>query len=168
MRRFLLPLLLLLLYACSGKEPVSKEPAARIGEKAPGFTVRTVEGKTVTLADFKGRPLVLAFMAEWCPCSNDSVPVFKEAYGKYGRNVGFLVLGFQDSESKFKAFVNKHALPFPAAYDGGDRIGASFGVIAPPTTFFISREGKIEKAFYGKIAEKEKLFAFIDEVIEKR
>lgn len=147
----------------------SKEPTARIGDPAPDFSVESTSGKAVKLGDFRGKPLVISFMAEWCPCSNKSAPIFKEAYNAYHpRGVEFLILGFQDSRTKFRKFVDRQEFPFPAAYDRGDGIGASYGVMAPPTTFFITPDGKIQRAFYGKIEEKEKLFSWIDELVSKK
>lgn len=158
-----------ILAGCSGGSNGSKEPTAKIGESAPAFSVEATDGRTVRLEDFKGRPLVLAFMAEWCPCSNESAPVFKEAYGEYNpRGVEFMILGFQDSRSKFSEFVKRQGFAFPAAFDKGDAIGTSYGVLAPPTTYFITPDGKIQRAFYGKIDKKEKLFGWIDELIAEK
>ncbi len=161
--------LALIMAGCSGNSTGSKEPTAKIGGSAPAFSVEATDVRTVRLEDFKGKPLVLTFMAEWCPCSNESAPVFKEAYKDYNPGgVEFMILGFQDSRSKFSEFVKRQAFPFPAAFDKGDAIGGSFGVLAPPTTFFITPEGKIQRAFYGKIEEKDKLYAWIDELIAKK
>lgn len=144
----------------------SKEPTARIGDPAPDFTVSTVLGKTIKLEEFRGKPLVLTFMAEWCPCSNKSAPVFKEAYRTYHpKGVEFVILGFQDSQSKFNEFVTRQAFPYPAAFDKDDKIGISYGVHAPPTTFFILPDGKIQRAYYGKITEIQQLSDWIDEML---
>lgn len=160
---------LIMTAGCSGGSNGSKEPTAKIGDPAPAFSVEATDGSTVRLEDFKGKPLVLTFMAEWCPCSNKSAPVFKEAYAEYHpRGVEFMIFGFQDSRSKFSDFVKRQAIPFPAAYDSGDAVGASFGVLAPPTTFFITPDGKVQRAFYGKIEERDKLFGWIDELVARK
>jgi len=157
--------LVFIVAGCSGSNG-SKEPTAKIGDSAPAFSVEATDGSTVTLDNFKGKPLVLTFMAEWCPCSNKSAPVFKEAYAKYHpEGVEFMIFGFQDSRSKFSDFVKRQAIPFPAAYDSSDAVGTSYGVLAPPTTFFIGSDGKIKRAFYGKIEEKDRLYGWIDEIV---
>lgn len=158
--------LLLSLSACGGDTSVSKEPTAAIGSPAPQFSLTSVDGKALTLDNFKGKPLVMTFMAEWCPCSNESAPVFKEAYKTYSpKGVEFLVLGFQDSEAKFRKFVEREKFPYPSAFDKGDKVGTSYGVNAPPTTFFITADGKIQRAFYGKLAELDKLSSWIEELL---
>ncbi len=163
-RVYTLVLAALVLTGCS--IDTAKQPSVRIGDPAPGFTVELLSGGKVSLDDFKGRPLVVTFMAEWCPCSNDSAPVFKEAYRLYHpKGVEFLMFGFQDSRSKFKKFVEEQGFSFPAAYDSGDSIGHSFGVNAPPTTFFITPDGRIKNAYYGKIDELDKLTTWIEEIV---
>jgi peroxiredoxin len=149
-----------------GKGPRGTQPVIKIGEPAPSFTLELLDGRAVTLDTFKGKPLVLITMASWCPCSHESAPVFKEVYGIYHpKGVEFLMLGIQDSKRKFEKFVKKKEFPFPAGFDKGDRIAKTYGVSAPPTTFFIDSEGKVVSAFYGKIIEKEMLSAWIDEIV---
>lgn len=161
--RFLFLLLLTILTACSG--PQDKQPTARVGAAAPAFTLTLANGGSITLDSFKGKSLVITFMASWCPCSNESAPVFKEAYSKYNpKGVEFLMIGIQDSESKFKKFIDKQQFPFPAGFDKGDKIARLYGVNAPPTTFFIDQAGKIARAYYGKVVEIEKLSAWVDEI----
>lgn len=165
----ILPLLIVAVIAGCGKSsPRGTQPAIKIDEPAPPFTLELLDGGTVTLDTFKGKPLVIINMASWCPCSHESAPVFKEAYETYHpKGVEFLMLGIQDSKTKFARFVKKKEFKFPAGFDKGDMISKLYGVSAPPTTFFINSEGKVVSAFYGKIAEKERLSAWIDEIVPK-
>jgi len=111
---------LLLTVNCSG--PQDKQPTARIGGPAPQFTLNLIGGGSVTLNDFRDKPLVVTFMASWCPCSNESAPVFKEAYSRYNpKGVEFLMIGIQDSETKFTKFVDKNSSPFQQVLTRGIR-----------------------------------------------
>lgn len=158
-------LIIALSLGCS-KEPRGTQPIIKIGETAPSFTLELIDGKSVSLDTFKGKPLVLINMASWCPCSHESAPVFKEVYEIYHpKGVEFLMIGIQDSKKKFEKFVRKKEFKFPAGFDKGDNISKTYGVSAPPTTFFINSEGKVVSAFYGKIIEKERLSAWIDEIV---
>ncbi|MBI5047694.1 MAG: redoxin domain-containing protein, partial [Deltaproteobacteria bacterium] len=77
-----------------------------------------------------------------------------------------LMIGIQDSESKFKKFIEKKQFPFHASFDKADKIASLYGVNAPPTTFFIDKDGKIARAFYGKLVEIDKLSAWVEEIAE--
>ncbi|MEE9614916.1 MAG: TlpA disulfide reductase family protein, partial [Thermodesulfobacteriota bacterium] len=114
----LIPVLLVFFAAAGCGPDAAFEPTARVGEPAPPFTVELTSGGSVSAEELKGKPLVLTFMAEWCPCSNESAPVFKEVYSRYNpEGVEFLMLGFQDSRSKFGEFVEREAFPFLTGFD---------------------------------------------------
>nr|NIS41299.1 TlpA family protein disulfide reductase [Desulfuromonadales bacterium] len=131
----------------------------KVGIVAPPFTLTLLDGGTADMERANGNGHVLTFMASWCPCSNDSIPLMKKAHARYeAEGIEFLMIGIQDAGSKFEKFVDKWELPFPAGYDSGDRIAHTYGVTAPPTTIFIDREGKVKRVFYGNIKDKEEEF----------
>jgi peroxiredoxin len=130
-----------------------------VGKKAPPFTLKLVNGGEVTLDQFAGKGLVITFMASWCPCSNDSIPLMIKAYQQHKDNISFLMVGIQDAESKFEKFVNKWNVPFPSGYDDGATIAKAYGIGSPPTTYFIDKSGIVKRAFYGNIKDKKNEFA---------
>ena len=142
-------------------------PLLQVGEKAIPFTLELLDGKQSNLEQYAGKGLVITFMSSWCPCSNDSMPLMKQAYAKYSNGqVAFLMVGVQDSQSKFEKYVEKWGVPFAAGYDKGDRIANNYGVSSPPTTFFIDKHGIVKRAFYGNIAKQPDEFQqWIEEII---
>jgi len=144
--------LVALMSGCS--EEVSK-PLLQVGDKALPFTLELTDGKQSQLKQYTGKGLVITFMSSWCPCSNDSMPLMKKAYLEHNNDqIVFLMVGIQDSRSKFEKYVEKWGVPFPAGYDKGDQIARDYGVSSPPTTFFIDKNGIVKRAFYGNIAKK--------------
>lgn len=142
-------------------------PLLQVGEKALPFTLELLDGKQSQLEQYAGKGLVITFMSSWCPCSNESMPLMKQAYEKHKSDqVVFLMIGIQDSKSKFEKYVKKWEAPFPAGYDKGDRIAKNYGVSSPPTTFFIDKSGVVKRAFYGNIAKKPEEFQkWVEEII---
>lgn len=153
-----------LLSGCS--DEVSR-PLLQVGEKTIPFTLELLDGKQFRTEQYAGKGLVITFMSSWCPCSNESLPLMKQAYSEHKNDrVAFLMIGIQDSRSKFEKFVKKWDTPFPAGYDSGDRIAKDYGVSSPPTTFFIDKNGIVKRAFYGNIAKKPDEFRkWIEEII---
>ncbi len=144
-------MLVVLISGCL-QEPVT---LLRVGEKAPPFTLDLLDNKKVTLDLYAEKPLVITFMASWCPCSNDSIPLMKQAYqNNRDSAVQFLMVGTQDAEGKFEKFVEKWKVPFAAGFDKSGEIAREYGVSAPPTTIFVNKTGNINQVFYGNIAEK--------------
>jgi len=142
-------------------------PLLQVGEKALPFTLELLDGKQIQLGNYAGKGLVITFMSSWCPCSNETMPLMKQAYSKHQNDqIVFLMVGIQDSRSKFEKFVKKWDVPFSAGYDKGDRIAKDYGVSSPPTTFFIDKKGIVKRAFYGNLAKKPDEFQqWVEEVI---
>lgn len=134
-------------------------PPLTLGVDAPPFELTLLDGGTVDMNTPHGNGHVITFMSSWCPCSNESIPLMKEAHARFaGNDIAFLMIGIQEAESKFVKFIDKWQLPFPAGYDAGDAIARGYGVTAPPTTIFIDRDGKVKRVFYGNIKDKEEEF----------
>ena len=103
---------------CSGGD---KEPGLVIGEKAPPLQVKLVNGETWDIDSINGKSLIITFMSSWCPCSNESLPLFKEAEEQYKeKDIAVYYDRYPgQQEDKFEKFVNKKWLPLPAGYDKG-------------------------------------------------
>ncbi|OHC75611.1 MAG: hypothetical protein A3G18_00160 [Rhodospirillales bacterium RIFCSPLOWO2_12_FULL_58_28] len=149
---FLIPAL----FGCLGDDI---KPLAE-GVAAPKATLTLLNGETREVTDHPGRGQVVTFMSSWCPCSNDSIPMFKKAFKLHGENqrLAFLMIGIQDSRDKFAETVGKWDIPFPAGFDAGNKIARTYGVKQPPTTVFIDKDGKVKKFFYGNIKDVEEDF----------
>ena len=158
---------ILFLIACMSGCSEESKPMLQVGEKALPFTLELLDGKQSQLQQYVGKGLVITFMSSWCPCSNDSMPLMKQAYANHKNDqIVFLMIGIQDSKAKFEKYVEKWSAPFPAGYDKGDRIAKDYGVSSPPTTFFIDKNGIVKRAFYGNIAKKPDEFQrWIEEII---
>lgn len=143
--------LIALISGCSEES----KPLLQVGEKAMPFTLELIGGQPSHLEQYAGKGLVITFMSSWCPCSNESMPLMKQAYTTHQNDqIVFLMVGIQDSRSNFENFVKKWNVSFPTGYDKNDRIAKDYGVSSPPTTFFIDKNGIVKRAFYGNIAKK--------------
>ena len=118
---------------------------AKVGKPAPQFTAGRLDGRgELSLASFRGRPVVLNFWASWCdPCRSEA-PALERTWKRYARQ-GLVVLGvdYTDASSDARAFVRKHGLTFPIVRDGSGRIGARYDLTGVPETFVIDRRGRL-------------------------
>jgi len=128
-------LLVILISGCTDKE----KPLLQVGKKAPSFILK-IDGEKSSLEQYSGKALVITFMSSWCPCSKESIPFMKKAYLQHKKDgISFLMIGIQDTKSKFEKFVGKWEIPFSTGFDAEGNIARSYGVTAPPTTFFIDK-----------------------------
>jgi thiol-disulfide isomerase/thioredoxin len=125
--------------------PVSVHPL-RIGGIAPDFAVRTLEGKDLKLADFKGKFVLLEFWATWCaPCVAE-IPNLKTVYDTYGtdRRIAMLSLSLDESPAVLKSRLRFHKIPWPQAFIGPDSpVAAAYDATAIPAMFLIGPDGRI-------------------------
>ena len=124
-------------------------PPAEVSGVAPGFTLVDMNGRSVSLADFKGKVVILDFWATWCPPCKREIPDFIKLQSEYGSK-GLQIVGIAlDQPNKVQAFVKDNGMNYPVLL-GTDEVAANYGgVEAIPTTFIIDKNGKIVKNYEG-------------------
>jgi cytochrome c biogenesis protein CcmG/thiol:disulfide interchange protein DsbE len=121
-----------------------------VGALAPALALVDLDGKPVSLADLRGRPVVLNFWASWCGPCRDEFPELKAAVDAHAAD-GLAVVGvlFKDDVAPARDFMTKMGATWPSLADP-DGVGANaYRVIAPPTTFFIDRDGVVRDLQLG-------------------
>lgn len=137
-------------------------------ETVPAFEFESAPGKTKSIADLKGKTVLIDFFATWCgPCRKELPFVQSEIYNKYKDNPNFVLLIFGrehrwDEVNKFKQ-DNKYTMPFYP--DPQRKIFALFAKQNIPRNFIISPEGKI---IYSSTGFEEKEFEKMKEVLKKQ
>lgn len=125
----------------------------RFAEKkeAPLFSLRDLEGNTITLNGRKGKPVLLMFWASWCPaCKEDIVLLEKFLKGKKDR-FEILTLAIDgEKEKRIKGVVKIHKITLPVLLDEKEKIARAYGVKMVPMIFLINQEGFIEGMIMGQ------------------
>ena len=132
-----------------------QQHAPRVGTMAPAFTLRRLAGHgKVSLAAYRGQPVVLNFWASWCqPCKGEA-PVLEHDWARYrSRGVVFLGVDYHDLAPDARRFVSAHALTFPMLEDGSGRVTGRYGISQVPETYVVSRQGKIVAHLPGPITD---------------
>jgi thiol-disulfide isomerase/thioredoxin len=115
------------------------------GKPAPGFTLVDLEGKKVSLADLKGKPVLVNFWATWCaPCKLE-MPWFEEFHKKYA-DQGLVILGVSADDASKKIIgdaVTKLGVTYPILLSDGKVTDAYGGVDYLPESFYVDRSGKV-------------------------
>ena len=127
----------------------TSEPAA-IGTTAPDFTVSDGQ-KTVTLSQFRGKPVLLNFWATWCPPCVEEVPSLVALQQQVGDKVTILAVSMDQDEAAYKAFTAKNMQGMLTVRDPDHKSSAVYGTFAYPESFLIGRDGKIERKFIGAV-----------------
>ncbi len=129
-------------------EPVMKAMAAEVNEKAPDFSLKTLEGKEVKLSDFKGKKVMINFWATWCPPCKAEMPAMQQLYNQANGYFDILAINI-DPQNDVKGFVSENRLTFPILLDESGKTNQGYSIISIPTTFLINEKGIIEKKHIG-------------------
>jgi thiol-disulfide isomerase/thioredoxin len=119
-------------------------PLAREKRPAVDFSLKLVDGGTVTLSSLKGKVVFLNFWATWCPPCREEMPSMEILYQRF-RNQGLelLAVDLMENSKTVSAFLTGKRLSFPAALDTSGRVSSYYGIQAIPATFIVDRDGKI-------------------------
>lgn len=134
---------------------------ARVGGEgpAPGFSLENVHRgePPVSLADHRGRPVVVNFWASWCaPCRRE-MPAFAEVSDQLDGKVVFLGVNHQDGRSAALELLAETGVRYPSGYDPDGRTAAAYGLLGMPTTLFVSADGRLLERRTGEVGRTELL-----------
>ncbi len=149
LKRLTAVLLLLLLFVfaagCEKKPERKKTPEGY----APDFTLQDLDGNSVSLADFRGKVVMIEFWATWCPPCKDSVPELNELHEKYrDSSLVFLSISIDDDLEHLKSWVEKNNVKFPVLFDDR-KVNQDFGIFTIPTAVLVDKDGKLIKTHVG-------------------
>jgi len=126
-------------------------PSMLEAKPAPAFSLVDLDGKTVTLAELRGQPLVLNFWSTWClPCKQEH-PMLQQAQ-RDNPSVRFLGVLYSDTPVKARAYLKKVGSEYPTLIDENNRVSIDYGVAGVPETFFVSRAGVVVDKWVGPLS----------------
>ncbi len=134
--------------------------ALNVGDKAPSFKLKNQDAKVISLADFKGKPVVLYFYPkdDTSGCTKEACN-FRDEFPKFGKMKAEIIGVSADSVESHKKFADKYKLPFNLLSDEKKEVVEKYGVWQEKsmygkkymgivrTTFIIDASGKISKIF---------------------
>ncbi len=135
------------------------------GDPLPTDSFELFDGGTATFADFGGKPLVINFWASWCPACVAELPDIQAVHEALGDEVTFLGVANADSRVAAIELADDVGLTYTLADDPKGDLFRSLGLIAMPSTIFVTADGQIQEVFGGQLDEKA-LIARIEALVE--
>ena len=139
-------------------------------EAARDFTLELLHGPlpgatTVTLAQLRGKVVLLDFWASWCgPCRIEA-PTLAQVYLEYReKDVEFIGIDIWDGRQDALNHIERFGVPYPNGIDSSGTIAIDYGVKGIPEKIFISRDGAVAKKFVGPISA-QALRSVLDELL---
>lgn len=126
--------------------------------QAPAVSFKALNGKTFTLAELKGRPVIINFWATTCPGCVKEIPVLIAMADKYAEQQ-LMIIGVAmdyDPEDQVREMVRLKKMNYTIVLDKTGYLAKTFNnVTLTPTTFFINKQGQITKHKLGELSHSE-------------
>lgn len=128
-------------------------PMPEVGRRAPDFTLPSLEGESLSLSAFEGRPVLINFWASWCPPCREEMPHLQAAAEANPELVVFAVdaTHTERNADQVADFVDEFGLTFPVVLDVDGAVNELYLVRALPTSYFVDRSGIIRARYLGAL-----------------
>lgn len=127
----------------------------KIGDPAPNVRLPNLQDESVSLADYRGKIVLVNFWASWCPPCQEELPDLQRIYEEYEGQVIVLAINLTKAEATVddvRAFVEESDVTFPIVLDhAGDAMNA-YRIVAYPSTYVVDEAGVIRERFLGAVS----------------
>ena len=124
-----------------------------VGQIAPDFQLTTLDGRNVSLSDYRGKKkVVISFWASWCGPCRIEMPELRKFYDsthKDDASYEFLAISIDEERAAAATAVKEDKLPFPVLMDIGGKTATAYHVDAIPTLLVIDEQGKVAEGYTG-------------------
>jgi peroxiredoxin len=130
------------------------------GNKAPDFTLRTIDGDKISLSDFNGRPVMLNFWATWCGPCREEMPYLQsiqEDASWIEDGLVILAVDAAETPTTVNQFLDTFGITFNVVIDADNEVFLDYSIRAIPTTYFIDSNGIIKAVKIGAFVSKEQI-----------
>ncbi len=121
-----------------------------VGKSAPDFTLTNLDGKEVSLSDYKGEIVILNFWATWCKFCDVEMPDLNDL-DKENDDVVVLAVDVMEGHDKVKKYIDKGGYDFEVVLDSKGDISREYLVTAFPTSYIVNKEGILMGGVQGPI-----------------
>jgi cytochrome c biogenesis protein CcmG, thiol:disulfide interchange protein DsbE len=123
-----------------------------VGQPAPDFRATTVDGRTVTLSDYRGQPVWLTFGASWCqPCRAEAPDIAAVYEREKASGLKILSVFISEDAAAVSDYANRVGLAYDKVADPNTEIASAYGILGIPSHFFIDGAGVLRAMKIGSL-----------------
>ncbi len=132
------------LLKCSGRQT-----GVLVGQEAPGFRLPAMDGRQVSLSDFRGKVVLLDFWATWCGPCRLSMPQLESLQQEYAQNMVLLAINLQESPETVRGYAHSRNLKSLVLLDSEGTVGSTYKSRSIPMQVLIDQEGVVRHVQIG-------------------
>jgi peroxiredoxin len=139
------------------------------GKPAREFSF-TLNGKPATLADLRGKVVVLNFWATWCPPCVEEAPSLERLQNAIAPRGGTVLgISVDEDEAEYTKFLQDHQITFPNYRDPSKKIALSYGTSMYPETYIIDRNGRLARKIIGpQDWDSPEILAYLNQLLQSK
>ena len=116
----------------------------RVGRSAPKISRSDLAGRTVDLASYQGRVVLVDFWATWCGPCHLQQQILEPLYREYqSKGAEFLAVSVGEDAETVKQFVAERPFGYPVLIDPADELSPQLGISALPTLLVVDKDGRV-------------------------
>jgi len=140
------------------------ERVGAVGELAPDFVLKDLNGNEYQLSDYRGKGVFLNFWGTYCEPCKDEMPYMNKLYAEYkDQGVEILAINVGETDLAINTFASKYGIEFPIVVDVNGEVQHAYNIYPLPATFLVDSEGKIVK-YYDKPMTEEMIREFMEQI----
>ncbi|ERI89551.1 thiol-disulfide oxidoreductase ResA domain protein [Clostridiales bacterium oral taxon 876 str. F0540] len=120
--------------------------------KASDFKIKDLNGKEVSLSDYKGKKVFLNFWASWCPPCKAEMPDIERLYQETkDSDLVILAVNLAEDNTTVQNFIKNNKYSFPVLLDPDNDAAIKYQIVSIPTSYFIDKEGNVVAKHIGSM-----------------
>lgn len=145
--------LIILRGGLTSSSPERLPAPAEVGHSAPEFSLKNLEGETISLDHFRGKVVFLNFWATWCvPCRGE-MPLLQQFARENGGSTVVLGINLDEPIDQVASFAAEAGITFPILLDTGSEVVTRYAIRGYPTTVVVDRDGNIQAIHIGTLTQ---------------
>jgi len=132
---------------------------------APDFSLKNTNGESVSLSDFRGKPVMLTFWKINCAACQFQIPYTQAFYNEWSSDtIAVLTVNVGDSASAVQNYVTSFGITYPILLDPQGKIAQTYGIPGVPVTFLIDSEGIMKAYKIGAFQSRQEIESALESV----
>jgi len=136
-----------------GQNSGQRTKLVKEGDQAPSFRLTSLDGRSVDLASFRGKVVMVHFWATWCPPCVEELPIIERLHRAYfGKDLEILAVSVDEGGAgAVMPFMQKNRFALPVLLNPDQSVSRTYGTFKFPETYLLDRQGIVRRKFIGAI-----------------
>jgi thiol-disulfide isomerase/thioredoxin len=140
--------IIMMVFGCSNP-PSESESAVQVGKPAPSFKLPDLNGREISLDQYKGRVVMLDFWATWCGPCRMTMPLFERLQKEFSSTLVLVAINLQEPKNTVLDYVYKQGLNSQVLLDERGTVGEIYGTASIPMQVLIDKQGIVRDVING-------------------